>query len=151
MRSLSPQNTNLKYLLFCLPHAKWDFTQFVIKTAVLFLGKRVYLHKLLFSNSVFSTGIGAGIISQSHQALSTKICADEPMGLKADARERSTDLFIAGCRKDDGIKFPVLCHCCSCNVGHSRLEVTHPKSFHFAKLCSIFDVLAEHCLEMNGC
>lgn len=56
--------------------------------------ERVYLHRLLSNNSVFSTGVwyGAGIISQPHEAFfHKKICADESVG----PRERNTNLFIA--------------------------------------------------------
>lgn len=43
MQSLSLQSSNVKYLLFCLPRAKWVFTQFVINTAVLFWGKCLFM------------------------------------------------------------------------------------------------------------
>jgi len=56
---------------------------------------RVYLYELLFSNSVFSTGIGAGIIFQIRPVLTTKISADEAVGLTADVRDRSTDLMLS--------------------------------------------------------
>lgn len=55
----------------------------------------VYLCELLFSNFVFSTGIGAGIIFQFHPVLTTKICADEAVGPTADARDRRTDLMLS--------------------------------------------------------
>lgn len=56
---------------------------------------RVYLYELLVSNSVFSTGIGAGIIFQIRPVLTTKISADEAVGLTADVRDRSTDLMLS--------------------------------------------------------
>lgn len=92
---------------------------------------RVYLYELLVSNSVFSTGIGAGIIFRIHPVLTTKISADEAVGLTADVRDRSTDLMLSS---------PV----------HAMRVICDQKKPHFAEFCSIFDVQAEHCLERSS-
>lgn len=112
---------------------------------VFFSEERVYLHKLLSSNSVFSAGV-----DYVHKSLLVNLWDWRQML----GKEQICSLPSVGCRKAKEIKHPFLCHSSACMNHHwpkNPWNQQTPHLFNIAKLCRIFDVPAEHDLEMKSC
>lgn len=147
---------NFKCSLHCCRAVTWNIYYFIcfmpseislnLSLETLFSSEeRVYLHKLLSSNSVFS----AGVDYVRKSLLMSLWDWGQMLG-----KEQFCNCPQWAAEKPE-IKLPFLCHSSTCNRNphwpKKPLKPITPHLFNIAELCSICDVPAEHHLEMKSC
>lgn len=150
---------NFKCSLHCCRVVTWNIYYFICFTPseislnlsleTLFSSEeRVYLHKLLSSHSMFSAGV-----DYVHKNLLMSLWDWRQML----GKEQICSLPSVGCRKAKEIKLPfllsLLCMEHESSLTKKSSKTNNPPShlFNIAKLYSVFDVAAEHDLEMKSC